>query len=64
MPTVIGFNPALKKQCTCKNCGAINEYVPNDVRVLYEGRDITGCYEYNEGFNCANCGKEIIIKSW
>lgn len=28
MPTVIGFAGEVKKKATCRECGAINEYVP------------------------------------
>ena len=41
MPTVIGFVDEVKKKATCRGCGAINEYVPNDVRILSQGRDIS-----------------------
>ena len=60
MPTVIGFDNAVKKKATCRKCGAINEYVPNDVRILSQGRDISGVNCRSEGFNCANCQNEII----
>ena len=60
MPTVIGFVDDVKKKATCRECGAINEYVPHDVRILSRGRDISGTYCRTEGFNCANCGKEIV----
>jgi DNA-directed RNA polymerase subunit RPC12/RpoP len=64
MPKVVGQDPSVVKRVTCKHCGAINEYLPNEVRELYRGRDITGCGEGHDGFNCANCGKEIITRSW
>lgn len=60
MPTVIGFAGEVKKKATCRECGAINEYVPNDVRILSQGRDISGTQCRTEGFNCANCHKEIV----
>lgn len=60
MPTVIGFVDSVKKKATCRECGAINEYVPNDVRILSQGLDRTGSYCRTEGFNCANCHKEIV----
>lgn len=68
MPTVIGFADAVKKKATCRGCGAINVYVPNDVRILSRGRDIsdTQCRDTQcriEGFNCANCHKEIVTYS-
>ena len=63
MPTVIGFVDTVKKKATCRGCGAINEYVLDDVRVLSQGRDISGVNCRTEGFNCANCNKEIVTYS-
>ena len=60
MPTVIEFSDAVKKKAFCSECGAINEYVPNDVRILSQGRDISGTHCRTEGFNCANCNEEIV----
>lgn len=60
MPAVIGFADEVKKKATCRKCGAINEYVPNDVRIFIQGRDIRGAHCRIEGFNCANCSKEIV----
>jgi len=64
MPKVVGKDESVIKRITCRNCGAINEYVPHDVHTLYQGRDITGCSEGTKGFNCAGCDKEIVTESW
>jgi hypothetical protein len=64
MIKVIGHDQAVAKHATCKNCGAINEYLPADVKGLYRGRDMSGCGEGSDGFNCADCREEIIIRSW
>jgi transcription initiation factor IIE alpha subunit len=63
MPKVVAQDPAVTKRATCKKCGAINEYTPNEVRVLYKGRDISQCMCTTEGFNCAQCGAEVITFS-
>lgn len=63
MPRVIGQDAAIAKRVTCRNCGAINEYVPADERILYQGRDISQCMCTTKGFNCAGCGKEVITYS-
>lgn len=65
MPKVVGYVgfPVIKR-CTCKNCGAINEYAPKDVVLLWEGKDYGGGSDGAMGFNCAGCGEEIIVKSW
>lgn len=64
MPKVVGQDKRVTKEKTCKHCGAINEYLPNEVRVLYTGRDISGCSEGAKGFNCAGCGQEVITEAW
>lgn len=60
MPKVIGHDPNIAKQATCKKCGAINEYLPNEERMLFKGKDISGCTEITKGFNCGQCGAEVI----
>jgi hypothetical protein len=64
MAKVVGQDTSMVKRETCRRCGAINEYLPSEVRVLYRGRDITGCGEGHDGFTCAGCGGEIITESW
>jgi len=61
---VIGQDSALAKQVTCRHCGAINEYLPIDVRELHRGRDIDGGMSISEGFHCGQCNHEIITRSW
>jgi hypothetical protein len=64
MPKIVGQDPEVSKRITCKHCGAINEYTPKEVRVLYSGRDISGGPDGAEGFNCAGCGEQIKTKVW
>jgi transcription elongation factor Elf1 len=61
---VIGQDPKLAKQVTCRHCGAVNEYLPIDVRELNRGRDIDGGMSISEGFNCGQCHHEIITRAW
>lgn len=63
MPKIVGQDQSVVKQKTCKHCGAINEYLPKEERVLYTGRDISGCAEVDYGFTCAGCGENIITRS-
>lgn len=63
MPLIVGQDQSVVKRCTCRKCGAINEYTPDEVRVLYKGRDITQSMCVTEGFNCAKCGAEVITYS-
>lgn len=64
MIKVVGQDASAVKRTTCRNCGAINEYLPADVRELYRGRDLTGCGEGYDGFNCGQCQKEIHTREW
>lgn len=64
MPKVVGQDQTIYKRITCRQCGSINEYTPNEVRDLWKGRDIDGGMSVTQGFNCANCGKEVITKSY
>lgn len=64
MPKVVGQDQSVYKRITCRHCGAVNEYLPNEVRILYQGRDISGSMEVTKGFNCANCSKEIFTESY
>ncbi len=64
MPRVVGQDQSVYKRFTCRHCGAVNEYLPNEVRILYQGRDISGCMEVTKGFNCANCSKEVFTESY
>lgn len=63
MPKVIGQDESIYKRITCRHCGAINEYLPNEVRVLYKGRDMDGGYSETLGFSCAKCSDHVITKS-
>lgn len=64
MPKVLGFDPKVTKQATCAHCGAINEYTPGEVRVLWSGEDYSGGSDGAKGFSCANCGQEVITHQW
>lgn len=64
MPKLIGQDASVYKRITCKKCGGINEYLPNEVRVLYKGRDYGGDTSITEGFNCAQCGSEVVTRSY
>lgn len=56
-------DPAVVKQVSCNGCGARLEYVPNDVKERH-GTDYGGGPDGAEWINCANCGKQVILKSW
>jgi RNase P subunit RPR2 len=58
MARVVGYDETVKLRCTCKQCGAIVEYIPKEVR-----RRIT--YDYGGSsdvvflIDCPGCGEEI-----
>ena len=62
MPTVVGKDQTVYKRITCKHCGAINEYTPNEIKDIRTNQDYLGGYELYKGFSCAGCGKEIFVK--
>ena len=64
MPVVVGQDNSIVKRCACRKCGAINEYKPSEVRTLWSGKDYSGGPDGAEGFNCAQCNQQIIIRSW
>lgn len=64
MVKVVAQDNAVAKRVTCGHCGAVNEYMPVDVRELHRGRDISGGSCGSDGFNCGQCSKEIATRSW
>lgn len=64
MPVVVGQDESVYKKLTCYNCGSINQYAPNEVRTLREGRDYSGGSDGAKGFWCAGCGAEVIVRAW
>jgi hypothetical protein len=64
MVKIVGQDESATKRVTCRQCGAINEYMPIDVRELYRGKDIDGGSSGSDGFNCGKCNHEIITRSW
>ena len=53
MAKVIGFDPKVMKQFTCRNCGAIVEYAPCEDK----STDRTDEGTKIRGLNCPNCGQ-------
>ena len=52
---VIGFDEAVMRKVTCRSCGAIIEYAPNEVKPAdYTDEEIVVC-----GITCPNCGKYL-----
>jgi transcription elongation factor Elf1 len=64
MPTVVGQDARVKKLVTCLCCGAVVEYVPNDVRVLSKGYDYGGGVDVQKGFDCPQCTHKIVTEHY
>lgn len=64
MATAIGKDQSAAKRITCKACGTINEYFEGEVRNLWSGKDYSGGDDGADGFNCASCRKQIIVRRW
>ena len=62
MPVVVGKDESVYKRLTCRNCGSINQYAPNEVRILREDHDYSGGGDGAKGFWCAGCGAELIVR--
>jgi RNase P subunit RPR2 len=45
----------IAKQAPCRNCGALLEYVPNDVQTGQD-TDYTGSSDSYQFITCPNCG--------
>ncbi len=64
MAKVIGQDDTASKRITHSECGAIIEYFPNDIRLLWSGTDYGGGPDGAKGFTCPQCGKDVITESW
>lgn len=64
MPVVIGKDESISKQITCKGCGSVLKYYPNEELTLWSGKDYGGGADGAKGFNCPCCGKQVIAERW
>ncbi len=62
MAKVIGFDPKLMKQCTCRNCAAIIEYSLTEVKKHIE-HDYDDDSEIVYTITCPNCGNNVTVKA-
>jgi len=61
MATVVGHDPSAVKRCTCGNCAAVIEYVPNDVKERKYAYDYLGDYEVGDFVKCPKCRKWVHV---
>ena len=64
MVKVVGRDETVVKRITCRNCAAMLEYTPSEVRNLWTGKDYSGGSDGADGFNCRNCGNEVHTRRW
>lgn len=60
MIKVIGNDPKVAKQATCRNCGAILEYMPCAVKEVTT-RDISGCADTDYYIQCHQCNNRVLV---
>lgn len=60
MIKIIGNDPRVARQATCKNCGTILEFVPADV-TQHHHTDYTGCRETVNRIVCPVCTKAVPV---
>lgn len=63
MARVIGTDPKVEKEISCRGCGSKIAYVQNDVK-RHDGTDYSGGPDGREWIDCPSCGEEITIRSW
>lgn len=63
MATVVGWDKSVTKKCTCRNCGAIVEYLKAEIQE-YHGKDYSGGPDGRTWIVCPNCSDTIILTSW
>ena len=61
MITVVGQDDSVTKRATCRNCGAIIEYTPNDLQEQ-QTRDISSCADTEFYLKCPQCGNHVYTR--
>lgn len=64
MVEVVGQDESAAKFVTHSNCGARLKYFPKDIVLLWSGKDYGGGSDGAKGFNCPQCGENVIIERW
>lgn len=58
---IVGQDSSAIKETTCHSCAARLQYTKSDTRRIEHSWDYTGGKEISDGFNCPNCGKEVLV---
>lgn len=57
------IDPRYIHKASCRDCGAILEYVKKDVK-SYSGTDYGGGPDGMDWVDCPKCGGKAVIRSW
>ncbi len=60
---VIGEDPSVLKEISCRGCGAKLRYGKSDVKERH-GTDYSGGPDGEEYIECPRCAHRVIIRSW
>jgi len=60
MITIVGMDPSIYKEITCKNCASILRYLPEAVQSCLH-YDYTGDSERVYWIDCPSCRKEVYL---
>lgn len=60
MIKIVGQDGSIARRVTCRNCGAILEYTPHDLKEL-QTKDITGSADITFCLKCPQCGYYVHI---
>jgi RNase P subunit RPR2 len=63
MVQIVGNDPQAVKRTTCRNCAAVLEYTPSEVKE-YHGKDYSGGSDGKEWIDCPRCGTQVVLRSW
>lgn len=64
MAQVVGRDASAVKQITHRECAAVIEYAPSEIRTLWSSTDYGGGPDGAKGFTCPNCGENVITERW
>jgi len=59
MAKVIKIDNTIAKRITCRDCGALIEYFPNEVESRVENEPYGGGTDMYHYLTCPNCGKQM-----
>ena len=64
MPISLGKDKAVYKRITCEKCSTINQYLPEEVKVLWSDFEYGNGYSGARGFECFGCRFNVIVERY